>query len=229
MPGSDNDNKGNGNRIGVQVYPHTAGHPPTNPHTTADQVLPVMAAQSLLANARWQSETGLAMATPGIPRRHRWHEHECPAKWQCKHRSLRTNDESTSMASMEFHPSACSAPGFAIAATFLTSQRSTAVSIDTRIAVARFPGQSPIGVSGWPWTTKIAEWDEIGSMSSLLFSFTNAIEVGIFIWPTYLAQAGRNVLWALYISKTPLLDSKIGQAVTWTGSLVSASMLLTFK
>ena len=52
------------------------------------------------------------------------------------------------MASMEFHPSACSAPGFAIALTFLTSQRSTAVSIDTRIAVARFPGQSPIGVSG---------------------------------------------------------------------------------
>jgi len=52
MPGSDNDNKGNGNRIKAQVYPHTTGHPPTNPHTTADQVLPVIAAQSLLANAK---------------------------------------------------------------------------------------------------------------------------------------------------------------------------------
>lgn len=69
MPGSDNDNKGNGNRIGAQVYPHTAS-PPTNPHTTADQVLPVMEAPSLLPNARWQSETGPAMAIPGIPRRH---------------------------------------------------------------------------------------------------------------------------------------------------------------
>ena len=81
MPGSDNDNKGNGNRIGAQVYPHTARNPPTNLHTTADQVLLVMAAQSLLANARWQSETGSAMATAGSPIDiDDKHKHECPAK-----------------------------------------------------------------------------------------------------------------------------------------------------
>ena len=82
---------------------------------------------------------------------------------------LRTNDESMSMVSMEFCPGACSALGFAIASTFLTSQRSTAVSIDTCIAVARFPGQSPIGVSDQPRMTKIAEWDGMGS--SLLYYF----------------------------------------------------------
>jgi hypothetical protein len=47
-----------------------------------------------------------------------------------------------------FIPALALRRAFAIASTFLTSQRSTAVSIDTRIAVARFPGQSPIGLSG---------------------------------------------------------------------------------